>query len=377
MSEENMNEEWIRAFEKTVHEMEKTGDFDISPCTNVSNIEDNPKYKKLELTSGQKMQMRSIVGNLPKIAKFGAVSAAADYAANNDLYIMSLPKGMRRFVMTYKDGRGFGNTLFDNEGQFAMQVGLQRPDLTPVLTAGKIVSGTFTAMSIVTQQYYLSQINGELDRIKLGIDKILEFLYGDKKAELMAEVNFVKYALSNFSAIMNQETQRIATIAGVQQSKKVAMKDCEFYISDLESIVNEKQEISAMVNKAIQIEDSLSLALQLCVMSTLLEVNFSQNYDEDYLKYIEDDISLYIDKTEKYIIGLFNKLQVMIDNAKTGKWKNLDKDDLQSKVTAVLDKFKNGGESELTKTLRSGLHTADRSSVYYITTKGEIYVKTA
>lgn len=377
MSDEIRNEEWTSEFEKTLQEIKKTGSFDIQPCTSLTNIEDNPKFKKIELTSGQKAQMQAIINNLPRMANIAAVSGVAKYAATNDLYIMTLPIGMRKFLMTYKDGRGFGNTLFGVNKEFAMQVGLNRVDIAPVLAAQNVAMVTLTAMSVVTQQYFLAQINNDLDRIKLGVDKILEFLYGDKKAELMSEVSFVKYALNNYSAIMDNQTQRIATIAGLQHARKVAMKDCEFYVSDLETTVNEKNDISAITMKAMQIEESLTLSLQLCVMSTILEVNYSQNYDEDYLKYIEDDISLYIDKTEKFIIGIYNKLQLMIENAKNSKWKGVDKEELQDGVKAVLDRYKNGGESELTRTLRSGLHTADKASTYYISSKGEIYIKTA
>ena len=49
--------------------------------------------------------------------------------------------------------------------------------------------------------------------MKLNIDKILEFLYGEKKAELMSEVSFVKYAYQNYGSIMGCNPQRIATIS--------------------------------------------------------------------------------------------------------------------------------------------------------------------
>lgn len=377
MSEDNNKELWAKEFEQTFSEIKRTGGFDISPCRNITNIEDNPKYKKLEMSSGQKMQMSAMINNFPKIVNASnAINTAID-ASKVDLYVMTLPKGLSGNLMQYKDGRGFGSILFGDEGKFFTHVGMQKIDISPKLTAQAVAMGAFTAMSVVTSQYFLAQINSELDRIKLGMDKILEFLYGNKKAELMAEIMFTKYALNNYSAIMNIEAQKTATIAGLQQSKKVAMKDCEFYISDLEMTVNEKQDIESIVNKSVQIEESLMLALQLCVLSTILEVNYAQNFDAEYLRYIEDDISLYIDKTEKHVIGLFNRLQVMILNVNNVIWKKVNKEELQNKIVAVLDKFKNGGESELTKSLRSGLHFSDQPAQYYISSYGDVYIKTA
>ena len=377
MAEDNMNHELNLIKKEVFDELRKQGSFDISPCTNITNIDDNPKYKKLELTSGQKMQMSSIVNNLPKIVTAYNMANTASAVANYDLYAMILPKDLSRLVMQFNNGSGYGNTLFNLDGKFATQAPLQKYDLATVARTQAMILTTFTAVSIVTQQYFLAQINSELDCIKLDMDKILEFLYGDKKAELMAEVTFAKYAFVNYAAIMAQESQRIATIAGLQQARKVAMKDCEFYISDLEATINNRHDISSTVEKAFKIEESLNLALQLCVMSSILEVHYSQNFDPDYLKYIEDDICLYIDKCEKLVLGNFNKLQVLIAQANPGVWKKIDKGHLQASVFHVVERFQSGGDSELTKALRSGLHISDNNTTYYISKDGNVYIKSA
>lgn len=57
-------------------------------------------------------------------------------------------------------------------------------------------------MSIASGQYFLSEINNNLSAINQKADKILEFLYGDKKAELMSEVSFVNFAYQNYNSIM-------------------------------------------------------------------------------------------------------------------------------------------------------------------------------
>ena len=96
--------------------------------------------------------------------------------------------------------------------------------------------------------------------MRMNLDKILEFLYGDKKAELMAEISFVKYAYQNYNSIMSHEAQRTATIASIQKAKKVAMKDIEFYMNDLDSAAKTKDnsELISTVNKAFQIKESWS-----------------------------------------------------------------------------------------------------------------------
>lgn len=372
MSERNVNREPDLTVNQTFRELQQNGNFDISPCDNIINIDDNPKFKKLELTSSQKIQMSALASQLPAVMAANSMSAAA---AIPDLYTMSFPKGLPCTLVKLKDGTGYTNTLRGLDGKFMGNAPLNKFDISKQLATQAAVLGTFSAMSVVSGQYFLAQINSELDRIKLGMDKILEFLYGDKKAELMAEVNFAKYAFQNYSAIMANESQKIATITSLQKARQIAMKDCEFYISDLESTVRKSSDIISTVNKAIQIKESLDFALQLCVMSSVMEVYYSQNFDDNYLKYIENDISLYIDKCEKNILANFNQLLVLVQNAKSGILKKVDKDKLERGVSRVLEQVSISGESELKKSLRSGLYLSTNHSTYYLSKDGDVYIK--
>lgn len=108
------------------------------------------------------------------------------------------------------------------------------------MSAQAALMRVFTAMSVASGQHFLSQINNEMRMMNMKLDEILEFLYGNKKAELMAEMSFIRYAYENYASIMLHEQQRIATITSLQEAKKVAMKDIEFYINDLETTVSYK-----------------------------------------------------------------------------------------------------------------------------------------
>lgn len=371
MAKKVANEEPDLTANQILYNLEKNGNFNISPCYNIVSVDDNPKFKKLELTSGQKMQISSLVSQLPSIMALEGIGAASSIP---NLFIMDFPYGMPYSMVKLGQG-GYANLLRDANGHFARYAPLYPVNISNQLATQATILGTFSAMSVITGQYFLVQINSELDRIKLGMDKILEFLYGDKKAELMSEVNFAKYAFENYSAIMANESQKIATITSLQKARQIAMKDCEFYISDLESTVKNNSNIISTVDKAVQIKESLDLALQLCVMSSIMEVYYSQNFDENYLKYIENDISLYIDKCEKNVLGNFNQLLVLVSNAKTGILKKVDKDLLERKVARVIEQVSMSGESELKKSLRSGLYLSKNHSTYYLGKEGNVYIK--
>ncbi len=56
---------------------------------------------------------------------------------------------------------------------------------------------------------------------------------------------------------MGHNEQRAATIVSLQEAKKVAMKDIEFYLCDLDSTINSKSSIDELVTNAFQIKRKL------------------------------------------------------------------------------------------------------------------------
>ena len=251
----------------------KLYDFEIMPCDDISQ---QGNLKTLEMSSVQKMQTGALFQQLPSIV-------AAEATAN--AYMMKLPTGISSAdLVHYTNYRGaVSNTYLDESGKFSGQAPLYS------LRNQAIVMGAFSAMSIATGQYYLSEINNNLTAINQKADKILEFLYGDKKAELMSEVRFVNFAYQNYSSIMMNDAQKIATLVNVQEARKIAMKDIEFYVSDLDSLAKTKDisDLDSFVNDVFRIKDCLQLAIQLYGMSNILEIYYSQNADSTYLKYVE------------------------------------------------------------------------------------------
>lgn len=204
-------------------------------------------------------------------------------------------------------------------------------------------------MASVSGQFFLAQINRELKTMNQNIDKILEFLYSDKKAELISEVSFVKSAYQNYSSIMEHEHQRFATLVNLQEAKKVAIKDIEFYMSDLDSASNTKSgsDITFLVDKMVQIKECLELVMQLYSMSSLLEIYYAQNYNSDYISNIEENSVIYISKFEKHILSDFSGLLNDIRRLKEPPLKKIDRPALEKK------------------------------SEYYVNSNGDLYLKTA
>lgn len=333
---------------------------EIVPYDSSTRLNERSDLMKLELTPMQKSKIGSLVQYIPSVISAGTLSHA---------YIVKFPKGMPHTLMQYKTD-GFGSSVMGENGI------IDHASFHPIRTQAMML-GAFTAMSVATGQYFLTQIHNELNMMKQNLDKILEFLYGDKKAELLSEISFIKYAYQNYNSIMEYEQQRIATIISLQEAKKIAMKDIEFYMNDLCSTVtsDSRSDIIVIVDKAFQIKESLDLSIQLYGMANLLEVYYSQNYDIDYVKNIEKDISTYIAKCEKRMLSTFSALNALVVTFKEKPWEKIDRETIEKRVDEVIESLNDGEDSELCKSFCSALKSCTKDEEYYIDRKGDVYIK--
>lgn len=337
--------------------MELENDFKLEAVNTLYDLANG--YIKIGLTNDQKCQMSNVIQHLPEMFATSSMANA---------YIAKFPDGINRTLASLKQG-GFMSFWKKENGQFGGTASLYS------LKSEALLLSAFSAMAFASGQYFITQVNSELQKINQNIDKILEFLYGDKKAELLSEVSFVKYAYENFSSIMAHDEQRVATIASLQEAKKVAIKDAEFYMNDLDLTVNGKDGIEKLVGNAFQIKESLELSIQLYGMSTILETYFSQNYDTEFIKYIDREMTAYIDKCEKRMLSGFSILKKHIADYK-GRWlEKIDKSQYEKDVCELIDSLNNGEESAMRKTLRKTLRAVSEVKEFYISQSGDVYLK--
>lgn len=348
---------------KVLQELEKAGYMDIAACDMAYDFEDQTRFTKLKLDNGEKMRINALLQQAPMAMAAGTLAKA---------YTVTFPEGVPHVLTALKQG-GFGTMVKGESGRFVGSASLYE-------TANQaMMLNVFTAMSVATGQYFLSEINKEMKMINLKLDKILEFLYGDKKAELMSEISFAKYAYQNYSSIMAHEQQRVATLISLQEAKKVAMKDIEFYMGDLNSAVNADaknfSEFGEMATQAFQIKNSLEVSIQLYMMSSLMEVYFAQNHDPEYIKNLDADMTAYIDKSEKRILTSFSVLQRRISEYKGKPLEKFDKTEYEEEIGKKIDSLNNGEETEIRKFLHASLRASSEKTQYYVNGSGDVYLK--
>lgn len=363
MEDKNLTgEEW----ENILSDIGKAGDFTLIPCNSDISLEDKSRFMKLQLSDTQKMHLSAVYQQIPAALAAGTMAQA---------YIAKFPEGLPHTLTALRQG-GFGS-MIRSENEFVGSASFFS------LHKQAAILGVFTAMSVASGQYFLAKINSKLDVLQYALNDILDFLYGDKKAELMSEISFTKYAYENYSSIMAHDIQRTATISSLQNAKKVAINDIEFYISDLSTTVErQEKDFEKLFRKVSQIRDSLNLSLQLYTMSSLLEVYYAQNFDRPFLKYIEKEMDDYIEKCENRMQSCFNLLRgrVMSMEQKAaiplGKGrKTAEYEEYRQTSQELVDSVSSKSSKELRESIRSVLYAVEQPAEYYFTVDGNVYLQ--
>lgn len=319
------------------------------------------RFKKLAPTAEQTALLSNLTQQMP-------LMAAGNIAA--DTYMLVFPDGIEGTLMALKRG-GLSTVIIGDDGKITGMASLVEASNASALFSA------FSAMSVITGQYFLSQISNDLSKISLNLDKILEFLYGDKRAELLSELNFVKYANKNYVSIMPINAQRIATISNLQRAKATAMRDIEFYITNLHGKKDEPakdySDFESLSKEALKIKDSLDLAMQLYALASIMEVYFSQNWESNYLDYVKQDVSYYCTKCREQIIFSFSGLQTRNGSFKQNIITKFDSSPLANHFSSILDQVKNEDKASLASVVSAALEQPKQQVKLYLNTLGEVY----
>lgn len=360
--EEIAADEWQNFFKQ----LQDQGNFKIKPCNTHIDFDDEKHFIKLELTNEQKMQLDGLMQHIPNITAAGAMAGA---------YTVSFPKGLPHTLMSLKQG-GFGSPIFDGKRIIGSA------SFNPMLGQAAIY-GVFSAISIVTGQFFLTRINKELKKINMKLNDILRFLYGNMRAELLAEVEFIKYACENYDSIMAHEFQRIATISNIQEAKKIALKDIDFLKDDFNNKINETkskkefQTLKTFIDLEVRpCEEHLDFALELYLMSSLMEVYYAGNYEKKYIEYLKKDIEEYISDCNRDRLVKYGALIRTYENCWVGakdkaKHQECIKE-LEKKIELLPIKYK-GLCDRLYRILDVSTLTIQKAEYYYLKEENKDY----
>ena len=219
--------------------------------------------------------------------------------------------------------------------------------------------------------------NVKLIFLSMPVNSLLICMIG-----ILAEISFIRYAHANYSTIMMHEQQRIATIASLQEARKIAMKDIEFYLNDLDNLnakeAKDNASLGDLAYRALKTKDSIEMSRQLYVVSGLLELYYAQNFDESYISYIQNDMISYINKCDRKIVSGISASQGRITGYKSKSLlpqKAENKEKYLLEMETALSPYKDGSDSSLRVAISDALGALREKASYYIDNDGGIYIK--
>lgn len=334
---------------------------ELTPSNVSFDFGDTSRFRKVEFPEQAGLTANSLLQLFPTAVVSNSASKA---------YILKFPDGIQGTLLHLRKG-GYTTTIVDSTSHFSGTASLH-----PVDPASVALFNAFSLASFATGQYFLADISSKMSEINRKLDDVMAFLQKSKRTELLSELTFVKYALENYSTMMLNEPQRIATIGSLQSAKVKAIGDIEFYTEQLEDSVNGKV-TSDQTQTILQYKQGLDLASQVYAVSSILEVYYSQNWNHSYLSYIKDDAKILYALTQNRTIAALKTYSDKLSKEISGRQKNpLVKQTTSANENEILNTYtflSSQSESPLYLSIKEAFDKPSKSVELYLSPSEGIY----
>lgn len=295
-----------------------------------------------------------------------------------EAYRVIIPPGTSGKLMQYKDGL-LGTPLLE-DGKVVGHAGLESMSgiVTPMLI--------FTAMSVVTGQYFLSQINKTLNNVLNEIKNIKNLLLLKEESNLFSYSLFLKRITDNYSYINASSSLKTATLCNIQNTINELSASIYFYtqnsISELDKIKNTsfKDDLNTLELK--QNLEKLKASLDLRNIFLILEFAFSQSFDKSTINSVRNSISssnrdIFNPFIEKIFFTVKSMQEKLFSEANTLAKQtklNIFIDDLKSLNTGINKKYIDNSNKQINDAFEK-LELIDRDGTEYFILDNGVYTK--
>lgn len=218
-----------------------------------------------------------------------------------------------------------GSTLSDATNQVAGSAEwIENNAVLNVSNAPQIALGIFNAVSIITGQYFMSQINGKLASLKEDISRIEGFLDASQRSKLKTACQELEDIIDRLEYIYYNPEQTRSTIEQLHSIERTAQESinlCQELIQTETNTVNTKDDEKRIEKRIGTIAKYLNqelLSVQLFSVSILLEIQLSNISDPEELSVIERQIESRVSsfrsslaKSKEAIINYLNTSHVL------------------------------------------------------------------
>ena len=139
-------------------------------------------------------------------------------------YKVSITEGMHLVKSKATQGAYRGTLLSNATNQVAGQAEMFKiEDTLKIIQAPRYALCVFDAVSAITGQYYMAEINHKLSDIENKTDRILDYLENKTRGELWSSDQILNDVIKNIGYIKSNETQKVAYYQQVLSIKKDAL----------------------------------------------------------------------------------------------------------------------------------------------------------
>lgn len=256
----------------------------------------NVEYRPMDFTDRtqleeyQKFPMAEIaalgIGLSSLLTPFRTITQTVNFGEK--LYRMVIPSTATGALRVERDGCTLGNMVGEN-AKFSGRARFFEID-------NNIPTNISTTMpidpSILFMAAALMSIEKKLGDIQETQRDILEFLEGDKRAELKGNLNFLADVLNNYKYNWNNETYKTNMHIKVEDIKQHAEQNISFYRERIERSISKHgfvvwdKDVKGKLNTIQSDFQDYQLALYLFGFSAFLEVMLLENFSYGYLNSI-------------------------------------------------------------------------------------------
>ncbi len=287
-------------------------------------LEEKPQAAALQ-EQGYEPMPESAFGYLGMLMQ--AIPDLVNGVASQDTYHVIYDK--TRFALQQKSGcknqvlgtlveRGTNNKI---QGQAVLQKASAAP-----MAVGMI----FTAMSAITGQYFLAEINTSLSSVGSNVEGIYQFLDTEKRSRLWANEQFLRQTMQSLPYIQENAYQKQASLNRLQDIRINSMADVDFYARMIsyrtESLPKLGSKQDAVEKCMKEIHDKIPLyyyAVYLFALSYYLETVLSGNTDSGYIAYVKEEIHKAVASYQEHVDSFVEKtLHYLEENYRPDEMKN-------------------------------------------------------
>ncbi len=205
--------------------------------------------------------------------------------------------------------------------------------LKPTSAGPLIANIAFSAISTITGQYFLSEINDKLLQIDKKLDSIRHFLEIEKQSALLANQYYINELINTLGYVQANELQKQANILQLQTIRRASYANMCFYTSMFKKKKEELNQLKSNAKKNIKKIPSVineignnvlfyKFALYTYHLAYYLEILLSENTDSRYINHVKSDVKSKTDSYKSFVGYYTNEMQAFFNETKAYELNN-------------------------------------------------------